>query len=178
MIKLKPSRSVSNLTSFDRGITEIPTALVVEAYKQLNHNENYRVAKVGRTSTWTSGRINAITSYLKLRSERHRSSIIPIEFKEDEGRWDDVVLAVGIISDHDRTEFLEGGDSGSVVLLNEKDAEKKARAMTVSLGFAWNDKTWVSYMTPMSLVFRNIKDVTGTTVVTPIAGGTAERKWA
>jgi hypothetical protein len=140
-------------------------------YKEINHNKNYRVAKVGRTCTWTSGRINAIARYLKLRSERDRSSIIPIEFKENEGRWDDVVLAVGIISDHDHTEFTEGGDSGSVVLLNENDDERKARAVTVGLGFASNDKTWVSYMTPMPLVFQNIENVMGAKVVCPVSRG-------
>jgi hypothetical protein len=82
----------------------------------------------------------------------------------------DVVLAIGILSNHDLHEYLEGCDSGSVVLLNEPGVQ----ASVVGLGLATNDSTMVSYMMPMSLVVRDIAKITGCEIVEPVEAEDAQ----
>jgi hypothetical protein len=136
-----------------------------DIYRKIHPNRSYEVAKVGRTTGWTTGKINAIGSYLNLRKDS--ASALRTEFKQ---LFADVVLAIGILSNHDLYEFLEGSDSGSVVLLNEPGVQ----ASVVGLGFAANDSTMVSYMTPMSLVVRDIAKITGCEIVEPVEAEDAQ----
>jgi hypothetical protein len=136
-----------------------------DIYRKIHPNRSYEVAKVRRTTGWTTGKINAIGSYLNLRKDS--ASALPTEFKQ---LFADVVLAIGILPNHDLYEFLEGSESGSVVLFNEPGVQ----VSVVGLGFAANDSTMVSYMTPMSLVVRDIAKITGCEIVEPVEAEDAQ----
>jgi hypothetical protein len=78
--------------------------------------------------------------------------------------FENVGLACEILEDKKRKDFIEPGDSGSIVLLNE---EYVANACAVGLGFASNQSNYVSYMVPWDLVVKHIEKATKCGVTTP-----------
>jgi hypothetical protein len=146
---------------------KLSEAASVETHRHVDPCRIHEVVKYGRTSGWSTGKISAIGSYLNLRNDTN--SVVPTEFREHPG---DIVLAIGILTNRSDKEFIQPGDSGSVVLLNESGVQ----AAAVGLGFAANEATNMSYMTPMGLVIRDIESITGAKVVQPES--TAEAKGA
>jgi hypothetical protein len=127
-------------------------------YRMLDFDQEYKVAKFGGTSGWTTGAINRAAFYLRLRDDD--SSLLPVGPAH---RFGKVGLACGILDDKKETDFIEPGDSGSIVLLNEVTIE----ACAVGLGFASNQSNYVSYMVPCDLVVKNTEKVTKCKVTTP-----------
>jgi hypothetical protein len=146
---------------------KLSEAASVETHRHVDPCRIHEVVEYGRTSGWSTGKISAIGSYLNLRNDTN--SVVPTEFREHPG---DIVLAIGILTNRSDKEFIQPGDSGSVVLLNESGVQ----AAAVGLGFAANEATNMSYMTPMGLVIRDIESITGAKVVQPES--TAEAKGA
>jgi len=141
----------------------VPFFAYTDEYQTIDPHKSYDVAKFGRTSEWTTGKISKIGSYLRLRHDR--ASVVPAEL---EPRFGKIVLAYGILSNDKNEEFLAPGDSGSLVLLQTSIiTQKRKKAMVVGLGFAANLLTRVAYMMPMDLVIRDIESVTGFTVTSP-----------
>jgi hypothetical protein len=134
-------------------------------YVRINPHQAYAVAKKGRTTAWTTGTISQIASVMNLRY--NMSSVIPVDLSHKSGT---VALAWGIVPDNRHQDFLAGGDSGSVILLNNKNI-KNTSAKIVGLGFASNTVTMVSYMQPMDLVVADVERVTGRTWAFPTYGG-------
>ncbi|PSN71736.1 hypothetical protein BS50DRAFT_629873 [Corynespora cassiicola Philippines] len=160
LARVSPSHQLSRLTPLNTGrATRVPDLLEASQYCSIDPNKSYDVAKIGRTSGWTSGKINNIGSRLNLRVDH--ISVVPTELKH---RYGTVILSYGVVVDERFPEFLEPGDSGSAVLL--KDRSKK-QATIVGLGFAGNSRTRISYMQPMDLVVKDIEEITGCKVVYP-----------
>jgi hypothetical protein len=134
-------------------------------YRKIHANRAYHVTKFGRTTSWTTGKVSTIASFLRLRNDE--DSVVPIALRD---RPNDVVLAFGILSNSKGKDFLEGGDSSSAVLLNERGI----KATAIGLGFSGNLATRVCYMCPLSLVIRDIEHVTGAKVVEPVEAEQAE----
>jgi hypothetical protein len=157
------SRQVSRDTPRFAPMIRVPHFATADEYQILDPKKSYKVAKFGRTSKWTTGKIGRIGSVLNLRYDR--ISVVPAEIKTQFGK---IVLAYGILSDDKNGKFLAPGDSGSLILLQAPtvvDGEKKATI--VGLGFAANPYSLVSYMAPMDLVIKYIEYVTGCTVTVP-----------
>ena len=122
--------------------------------------------KRGRTTGVTKGRINAIRSILKIqKNQDDKVNIIPVDLSKRFGAQDGIFLAYGIFDDRDGHEFMLGGDSGSCVLLQEKEDCRKLT--NIGLLFASNEYTRVSYMMPIDMVINDIEHVTGHTVTEP-----------
>jgi len=117
--------------------------------------------KKGRATGWTYEYINQIGSLLDL---RHDSGyIVPVDMEQRFGTTDGIKLAFGVMHDREGEEFMRAGDSGSCVLLNERNR----RATIVSLLYASNEHSRVAYMIPFDLVVRDIELVTGQKVSKP-----------
>ena len=135
-------------------------------YTRIEKDQSYKVMKRGRTTGVTKGRINAIRSILKIqKNQDDKVNIIPVDLSKRFGAQDGIFLAYGIFDDRDGHEFMLGGDSGSCVLLQEKEDCRKLT--NIGLLFASNEYTRVSYMMPIDMVINDIEHVTGHTVTEP-----------
>ncbi|EFQ93688.1 hypothetical protein CFE70_002850 [Pyrenophora teres f. teres 0-1] len=162
VIKLAKNRTLSDRTPPRSSGVKIPTRAQVGRYAHIRHNVSYNVAKKGRTTGWTYGKVSEIGSLLNLRPA-DGTSIIPVDLADRYGQTNAIMLAFGVIDDRKREEFMSSGDSGSCVLLNESNP----KATIVGLLYASNEYTHVSYMIPFDFVVRDIEHVTGQTVVQP-----------
>ncbi|KAI1560131.1 hypothetical protein PtrEW7m1_011665 [Pyrenophora tritici-repentis] len=162
VIKLAENRTLSDRTPQRSSGVKVPTGAQAGRYAHIRHNVSYNVAKKGRTTGWTYGKVSEIGSLLNLRPA-DRTSVIPVDLGERFGQTNAIMLAFGVIDDRKRKEFMLSGDSGSCVLLNESNP----KATIVGLLYASNEHTHVSYMIPFDLVVRDIEHVTGQTVVQP-----------
>jgi hypothetical protein len=162
VIKLAENRTLSDRTPQRSSGVKVPTGAQVGRYAHIRHNMSYNVAKKGRTTGWTYGKVSEIGSLLNLRPA-DTTSVIPVDLAERFGHTNGIMLAFGVIDDRKREEFMLSGDSGSCVLLNESNQ----KATIVGLLYASNEHTHVSYMIPFDLVVRDIEYVTGQTVVQP-----------
>jgi hypothetical protein len=161
VIKLADNRALSDRTPERSSGVRVPSGARVSQYTHIQHNQSYKVTKKGRTTGWTYGQVSEIGSLLNLRHDK--SSIIPVDMGERFGQTNAVMLAYGVIHDRKDKEFMLAGDSGSCVILNERNF----KATIVGLLYASNEYTRVSYMIPFDLVVRDIEHVTGQTVVQP-----------
>jgi len=162
VIKLATSRNLSDRTPYRGSGVKVPTGARVSQFTHIRHHETYKVAKKGRTTGWTYGQINEIGSLLNLRPA-DKTSIVPVDMGERFGPTNAVMLAFGIVHDQKNKDFMLAGDSGSCVLLNERNE----KATLVGLLYASNEYTRVSYMIPFDLVVQDIEYVTGQKVVQP-----------
>jgi hypothetical protein len=172
LIKITHPRSVRNVLAKISSSVKMKKNSEVTAYQHLDAYKGYDVAKIGWTSGWTTGKVNAIGSHLCQRKDT--ASVVPILFGEGNDRFDDVVLVFGFLADGDLGNFLAGGDSGCVVLLNQETNGEDTGAVAVGLGFGGNDGTRAFYMAPMPHVIRNIQKIIGTKVVGFEERGAAE----
>ncbi|KAF3035409.1 hypothetical protein E8E12_001806 [Didymella heteroderae] len=170
LIKLDPSRQMSAILPEGTDKVAIPHAAMVRHWRSIDPCAIYQVAKHGRMSKWTTGRMNAISSFLRLRQDF--SSVVPMKMgkdSEDKSRFSDPILVYGILSNTPNREFIAPGDLGSVILNNQPDKD----ASVVGLGFCANNATNVSYMTPFDLLVKDIENVTGAIIIEPSNGGIA-----
>lgn len=168
LIKLEPTRFIL------RGAPPVPASsnvrtLHIPYFAKLR---KFHVAKHGRTTDRTTGTIRRVGSLVHPPPLRYEnSSIMPAD---SEHKFGDITLTYSIMSDAEtsqgvRTEILECGDSGSIVLLNENNSH----APIVGLGYAANEHTLVSYIMPMDLIIADIQHVTGMRVTYPVLVETA-----
>ncbi|KAJ4286490.1 hypothetical protein N0V90_013190 [Kalmusia sp. IMI 367209] len=187
------------LVQLDKGKTismqlkDLPSELdvhyghVVDQYVSISPNRNFKVFKNGRTSGWAPGQLSAIKSTIRLQDpvkgsgenptnpgERQESpemglpTIQQATFTNKLGGKP--VWAHAIVGEWNRPQFLEPGDSGCLIELNEPSYGPSI----VGLGFAANDANLASYMEPFDLVVKDIEDVTGGKVVEPRYAGNVE----
>jgi hypothetical protein len=114
--------------------------------------ENYQVMKSGRTTGWTTGKVSSVPSVITL-----------------QGRG---VLVYTIVGKKKRIPFLEPGDIGSLVLLDQRQASKVSGEAIVGLGFAAAETSGASYMITMHLIIDHIEHVTNGKVIEPRYAGT------
>ncbi|RAR15605.1 hypothetical protein DDE83_001055 [Stemphylium lycopersici] len=116
------------------------------------NKEEVRGAKYGRTSGWSLGTINAC--------------IVIINPKEDDeisGAYNFTTekpgACFGVVSRQARADFIEKGDSGSVLVHDGSGAQLGPLFGSTSAG--------EGMMLPMDLIFQDIKKITGKQVVNP-----------
>lgn len=143
----------------------------VNQYCTISVDEHYKVVKRGRTSGWTRGTISAIGSVVRVQGNFEPSLILPsvqkAKFKEKWGGK--AVLVHGIVGTKENPQFIQAGDSGSLILLDQ--SSNIPGVSIIGLGFAGNDNTSASYMLPMDLIVKDIEEVTGAKVIEPRYAG-------
>jgi hypothetical protein len=126
---------------------KIPRGTSASKWVPIDKDTGYDVAKVGRSTGWTTGVINAVESILACRAKS----------PHDKHTLCHVVLRN---SDHD---FGVEGDSGALIMLDQTDDD----AQVVGLLFGANASLHLIYMAPIELIINNIEHVTGGKVVYP-----------
>ncbi|PSN70762.1 hypothetical protein BS50DRAFT_584352 [Corynespora cassiicola Philippines] len=157
----------------------VPT---VTQYCTISTNKNYNVAKRGRTTGWTNGRISAINSVVRFSNKKisqeeweyiPENERIPtsqrIMFQDMFASKPVFVHTIVGLNTNKSLQFLEAGDSGSFVILNQ--SSNIEGLAIVGLGFSGNKSTLASYMMPFDLLVEDIEEVTGGRVIQPYFAG-------
>ncbi|KAF2654353.1 hypothetical protein K491DRAFT_717172 [Lophiostoma macrostomum CBS 122681] len=165
------SRSLKDLTW--RTVYNRPRTEVTE-YCSISPMKNHAVLKRGRTTGWTKGIISAIDSVVNVQDQPNFLPKVPTHQRTLMRRkWKETVAFVhAIFGTSEVPQFMEAGDSGSLVLLDR--SPQSSRVSIIGLSFAANNATYASYMMPMDLIVENIEAVTGGKVIEPRNGGSVE----
>jgi Peptidase family S64 len=107
-----------------------------------------KVAKKGRTTGWTVGGLNAITTVIV--APQYGREVTCLAVQGEKGS------------------FADPGDSGAVVL-EVPEGQWPRELKWVGLLFAAAEANNFGYVLPIDLVMRDIKEVTGCDVVEPVA---------
>ncbi|KAF2016895.1 hypothetical protein BU24DRAFT_477883 [Aaosphaeria arxii CBS 175.79] len=148
-------------TPVENGVRLQTGAPAIE-YCKMDPTKSYKVVKYGRTSGWTIGVVSAVRSVIKL----YTNTTATHERWSGgwSGRWSLCHHVVG----HKGRPFLEPGDSGAMVLL---DQGGKTNAQIVGIGLSSNED--ISYMSPIDLVIYEIEKKTAANVTVPTFAGVA-----
>ncbi|KAF2243053.1 hypothetical protein BU26DRAFT_438077 [Trematosphaeria pertusa] len=141
----------------------------VSQYCTISTDKNYKVMKRGRTTGWTEGTVSAIASTLRISDKPIPQTPTHLQERFKDMFGNKPVFVHGVIGTARVPIFLEPGDSGSLVLLNQPS--NVPGVAIVGLGFAGNDVTLASYMIPMDLVVQDIEEITGGKVIEPQYAG-------
>ncbi|KAF2733702.1 hypothetical protein EJ04DRAFT_524237 [Polyplosphaeria fusca] len=171
LIELNSHSKICNIVPDFSGDRTVPPGTQINTWTPIGIKSQYRVAKRGRTSLWTTGKINTLPSTLNCfylgpenPTNMAQDTIKNIPFDKER------VVTYCIIEDKEKKEkeFLKSGDSGSLALLAPlNDSDPGPPGAIVGLCFASNLSTGAAYMTSMEMVVKNIEDVTGGTVTMP-----------
>jgi hypothetical protein len=158
------SSSLKDVPSTARSISNHAN---VTRYCSISSNINYRVMKRGSTTGWTTGHTSAIPSAIRMQDQIPPQLQIPtaqaVVFKD---KWGGKPVFVHtIVGTKKRSQFLEPGDSGSLILLDEDSSVPEV--CIIGLGFAANETAFASYMIPIDRVMEDIETVTGAKVTEP-----------
>ncbi|KAH9882300.1 hypothetical protein J1614_000536 [Plenodomus biglobosus] len=93
-------------------------------------------------------------------------SHLPINVRN---QFNKILLAYGIVSTKPNENSITGGDSGSIILLDEP----RLTNAIVGLAFTSNTATTISYIIPINLIIDDIKRATGLKVLLPTLVGSA-----
>ncbi|KAF2243559.1 hypothetical protein BU26DRAFT_510057 [Trematosphaeria pertusa] len=166
LIEINPNKSMSNavvdpsppLEQRRKGVKSIlQSGMLADEYGTLNPATENNVAFKGRTSGWSFGTVNTVHSRLNRFDTCHIAQTYGLSKKKPGYGWA-IVPRIGLYT----SEVSLGGDSGSVVLMDEKDNV----ARWVGLLFGSN-AAGLAYMAPIDVVMEDIEAVTGWTVVEP-----------
>ncbi|KAH8728025.1 hypothetical protein GQ44DRAFT_724569 [Phaeosphaeriaceae sp. PMI808] len=167
--KPEGSRHVDNTVQGSTARMPLTEGALVDHYCKLNVTTDIDIAKKGRTTDWTTGKINPVASVLKKKTLFLNSKTLSIlkgiaihpldDFKARDGSkaYGRPVLCYVVVATGRSKLLMMLGDSGSFVLSNE--AREQARLL--GLAFGSNSASLVAYMTPMRVVAKDIKYVTG-----------------
>jgi hypothetical protein len=156
LLTVSSGRALStSLPPTNNGVN-LPLGLNVSRWSAIDPYKNYDVAKRGRTTGWTKGVITAVASLL--------NNVVCMETETGHGK---PTLCHAILNSAGK-DFAWGGDSGSLVLLDEKVPQHKSSATIVGLLCGFNQFSRVAYMIPMDLLIEDIERVTGGKVVSPV----------
>lgn len=146
-------------------------------YQSIDRRKHYNVAKCGRTSGWTYGIMSAARNLQRI--YRQNGQIRPT----DQPKINPAVLSWGpghkvgysVLPRDGETTFLDPGDSGSFVLLDQHTDKgaKKTEKPIIGLGFGHNSAYNISYMMSMDIVVKDIEYITGKEVEQPSHAGNA-----
>ncbi|KAI4616628.1 hypothetical protein J4E80_005902 [Alternaria sp. BMP 0032] len=114
LIKVVTGRTMSDRVPLGGAGIKVPLGAEVTRFTKIKHTRSLQVAKKGRTTGWTYGRINGIGSLLNLPHDS--TSIVPVDMEQRFGTTDGIMLAFGVMHDRKGEEFMRAGDSGSCVL--------------------------------------------------------------
>ncbi|KAL9615777.1 MAG: hypothetical protein Q9160_009267 [Pyrenula sp. 1 TL-2023] len=168
----------------DRGFMDIvqqpgyTSPIPARRYQSITPYKHYNVAKSGRSSGWTKGIISAAKCLLNAEyTPTKQPETYPAVLS-----WEKIPsLGVGysVLPREQKTPFLEPGDSGSFVLLDQHPDERAKpevsdnKRLIVGLGFGHNNSYNISYMTSMETVVKDIEKVTGEKIEQPSYAGDA-----
>ncbi|KAF2731001.1 hypothetical protein EJ04DRAFT_567189 [Polyplosphaeria fusca] len=171
LVRLGNKLKLSNLPKHLPQDVEIRESVPISFWTRVNPLKNYEVIKRGRSTGWTRGIISAIDS-----SIHPGNGLLHLRLGESTiaqdcilGFWDGKPMAAHTVVSTQNSQpwFLQSGDSGSIVLLNEKAKGPQEIPPGTILGLAFASNNLVSYMIPMELVVKSIDAVTGGRVVQP-----------
>ncbi|KAF2728696.1 hypothetical protein EJ04DRAFT_590879 [Polyplosphaeria fusca] len=172
LIRLHPHSKIINVLSDFPGDMSIPPNTRVDTWMPIGIREKYRVAKRGRSSQWTIGKIGSLRSII---NSFYLGPEDPSNMEQETIKVDGKVLFNGrpivahcIVGKGSR-DFLKPGDSGALALLAPKDRNKHPgpSGTIVGLCYASNLSTRGAYMMSMEAVIESINKVTGGTVTFP-----------
>ncbi|KAF2733830.1 hypothetical protein EJ04DRAFT_564829 [Polyplosphaeria fusca] len=173
LIWLNPHCKINNVIPDLPKDASIPANTRIDTWMPIGIRDTYRVAKRGRTSQWTLGSIGPLLSKLK---PFYLGLEDPSNMVQDTIRIGDVTHNNGPIVAHcivaerkGKKDFMQRGDSGSLVLLAPKEGENDLgpAGTIVGLCYASNISTGGAYMMTMESVIESINKVTGGTVTMP-----------
>ncbi|KAF1998579.1 hypothetical protein P154DRAFT_577921 [Amniculicola lignicola CBS 123094] len=131
----------------------------------------YDVIKRGRSSGWTKGTISAIQSAVQVSLLPPVEAAGPSQIQIPE--YGPRALYCFAIITKNHTPFLQSGDSGAAIMLNESGLDQND-GVIVGLGFTRNTSTEASYMIPIDLVMKSIEKDTDCKIVEPFYVGEVE----
>jgi hypothetical protein len=143
--------------------TYLSTDFDVTEYATISPDDHLDVMKRGRTTVWTHGVMSAIKGIQR--------RITPTLARDTIEEFKNVACYSIIAQPNPQYEFIEPGDSGCFVLLNEKSNP----GVIIGLGFANNPSVYASYMLPMDLVVLDIEESTGMEVLEPKYAGVVSK---
>ncbi|KAF2726676.1 hypothetical protein EJ04DRAFT_530063 [Polyplosphaeria fusca] len=172
LIRLHPHSKINNVLPDFPGDMSIPPHTRVDTWMPIGIREKYRVAKRGRSSQWTIGKIGSLRSVV---NAFYLGPEDPSNMEKNTIKVDGKAIFNGMptvahcIVRRDRKDFLEPGDSGALVLLAPKVGRKHPGppGTIVGLCYASNLNTGGAYMMSMEAVIESINKVTGGTVTFP-----------
>jgi hypothetical protein len=171
LVQLDPLKPISCMVGDVSSDALFPYGTEVTRYCSISKDENYRVLKRGRTTGWTTGTLSAIDSVIRSRDQHPPELPTTQELRAGE-KWDQNAVRVHtIIGSEKRPQFLEPGDSGSLVLLKEHSDSQGA--LVIGLGFAANAACQASYIIPMDLLVEDTERATEAKVIEPQYAGMA-----
>ncbi|EER44671.1 conserved hypothetical protein [Histoplasma capsulatum H143] len=149
LTKILPSRNLDDTPSLGA-----PSQVLQAMSNSKNFTDKIHgglmVAKCGRSSGWTEGKVNAIETV----------------FLKGESKYTHDVLAWPVVPLHRHIyAFATPGDSGAVVVVSDRPAVDCG--CWIGLLFAANLATGTGFFIPMSLVLKDISEITGCQVVQP-----------
>ncbi|PSN64905.1 hypothetical protein BS50DRAFT_635746 [Corynespora cassiicola Philippines] len=142
----------------------------VTQYCTIDPNKNYKVMKRGRTSGWTQGTISKADSIICTKAFPKPKTPTNVRRNFEDGRFGKFVSVHTILHESFTKPFLEPGDSGSFVLLDEPSNNNDVTV--AGLAFAADNYVCASYMIPFDLIVEDIEEVTGGKVIEPRCAGT------
>jgi hypothetical protein len=176
LIQINPSNSVSSVLQrvpsnnydYEEGPkTYIPDRIDVTEYATISPDVKLEVMKRGRTTVWTYGEMSAVISIQRYSTQRDLKPNTPTLARDNFEGFKIVCCYPIIAQPHPQDGFLEPGDSGCFILLNQKSSP----GVIVGLGCGTNPSVHVSYMSPMDAVVRDIEETTGIEVQEPKYAG-------
>jgi hypothetical protein len=152
LVKPSSDRSISPMVEDITHGVKVAAGATASAWVSIDTDSDYNVVKIGRSTRWTTGIINAIESVVACRTETPHGKH---------------TLCHAVHHTHNK-DFGWSGDSGSLILLDQADDEKvPGEAQIVGLLFGDNRYTKLCYMAPIDLIIDDIERVTGGKVVFP-----------
>ncbi|KAF2004686.1 hypothetical protein P154DRAFT_571895 [Amniculicola lignicola CBS 123094] len=141
------------------------TTIRAEEYASISRKDYvYDVVKRGRSSNWTKGTTSAIRSAIRISSSSPNPKIPGPSHIERSTNVNKTLYCYGIISKNQK-QFLDHGDSGAFILLDESFGENYG--VIIGLAFTGNLSSNASYMIPMDLVVKSIVQETKCRVIEP-----------
>jgi uncharacterized protein YacL (UPF0231 family) len=151
--------------------TYIPNNFDVTEYATISPDDSLEVMKRGRTTRWTHGVMSAVISTHRRLVPEEFEPITPSLTRDDIEGFQNVACYSIVARPDPHHSFIESGDSGCLVLLNQKSNP----GVILGLGFANNPSLHTSYMLPMDLVVHDIKEITGMDVLEPKYAGVVRK---
>ncbi|KAF2734268.1 hypothetical protein EJ04DRAFT_523820 [Polyplosphaeria fusca] len=171
LIRLGNKVRLSNLPQHLPENVEIRGSVPVSFWARVDPFQNYKVMKRGRSTEWTKGIISAIDSTINPGNGllHLRLGEPTIAYDTISGCFEDKPVAVHTVVSNSKSypHFIKSGDSGSLVLLNEKAKGPQGIPPGTVVGMVSASNNLVSYMVPMEVIIKSIDAATGGRVVQP-----------
>ncbi|KAF2108556.1 hypothetical protein BDV96DRAFT_652807 [Lophiotrema nucula] len=185
LVKMTPSKTIASHVRHVPSSARFQSFDKISKWYSISADVSHNVRKFGRSTGWTTGRVNLLQSAMKLDGGDsvdwysneppllgEGSTVDKVTFSKG-GFGGQVVHCHSVVDTRDwktHHRFLRPGDSGSLVLY-DGNLDEDGVVAVVGLSVGENDASRASYMTPIDLVIGHIEEVTGGTVTYPRKGG-------